>query len=102
MLPEAAPAVAAFMRTEIVVVANVPAVAVNTNGVAFVRHVVPPSLDTSNPAGGVIVTLPARLAPATVYVCAADGVPTVCEKAVNVPVTVIEGTGTVLPVTGTL
>ncbi|MEI9806836.1 MAG: hypothetical protein WDO16_02540 [Bacteroidota bacterium] len=80
---------------------NVPAVGVNTNGVVLVRHVVPPSPDTSKPAGGVTVILPTRLIPDTVYVCAADGVPTVCENGFNVPVTVIDGTGTVLPVTAT-
>ena len=88
----------AAMRIEIVVDANDPPLRVS---VREAKKLVP-SVDTSKLAGAVIVTLPVRLDPLTEKVCAAEGVPCVAVKAANVPVTVIDGGGTTVPLTATV
>jgi hypothetical protein len=50
----------------------------------------------------VIVTLLVRLDPLTEKVCAAEAVPCVAVKTANVPVTVIDGGGTTVPLTATV
>ena len=98
-LPETGPlgAVAAI-RTEIVVDATDPLLWVSVREVKkFV-----PSADTSKLAGAVIVTLLVRLDPLTEKVCAAEAVPCVAVKTANVPVTVIDGGGTTVPLTATV
>ena len=88
----------AVNRTEIVVEATDPLICVSVREVKkFV-----PSVDTSKLAVAVTVTLPMRLAPLTVKVCAAEAVPCVAVNAASVPVTVIAGGGTTVPPTPTV
>jgi hypothetical protein len=99
MLPVGEPTLAeAERRTEIVVMANVPALGVNVR----LPPKLAPSFDTSNPDGVVNVTLPVRFAPLTVKVCTAEAVPAVVLNATNVLVVVIDGGGTTVPLTATV
>ena len=99
ILPETAPLVAAAaIRTEMVVVATEPLLAVKVRETAKLA----PSVETSKLVGAVIMTLPVRFAPLTVKVCAAEAVPCVAENAASVPVTVIAGGGTTMPPTPTV
>ena len=88
----------AAIRTEIVVDATDPLLWVSVREVKkFV-----PSVDTSKLAGAVTVTLPVKFAPLTEKVWAVEAVPCVAVKTANVPVTVIDGGGTTVPLTATV
>jgi hypothetical protein len=77
ILPEAAPTGAvALMRTETVVTPSEPPLTLKLRTSAKLV----PSVDTSKLAGAATVTLPVRLAPLTVNVCAAEAVPCVPEN----------------------
>ena len=98
-LPETGPlgAVAAI-RTEIVVDATDPPLWVSVREVKkFV-----PSVETSKLAGAVTVTLPVRFAPLTEKVWAVEAVPCVAVNEASVPVTVMDGAGTTVPLTATV
>ncbi len=99
ILPETAPLVAvAAIRTEMVVVATEPLLAVKVRETAKLA----PSVETSKLAGAVIMTLPVRLVPLTVKVCAAEAVPCVAVKAASVLDTVVDGGDTTVPLTATV
>jgi hypothetical protein len=85
-------------RTEIVVDATDPLLWARVREVKkFV-----PSVDTSKLAGAATVTLPVRFAPLTEKVWAVEAVPCVAVNAASVPVTIIAGGGTTVPVTPTV
>jgi hypothetical protein len=98
-LPETEPSGAvAAIRTEIVVDAADPLLWVSVREVEkFV-----PSVETSKLAGASTMTFAVRFAPLTEKVCAAEAVPCVAVKEANVPVTVIAGGGTTVPLTATV
>ena len=98
MLPLGEPATAeAAIRTEMVPEAD-PLLSLT---VAVGPKLVP-LLETSKPVGAVTVTLPVRFAPLTVKACVAEAVPAVVLNAANVPVVLIDGGGTTVPLTATI
>lgn len=88
----------AAIRTEIVVDATDPPLWVSVREVKkFV-----PSVETSKLAGAITVRLSVRFAPLTEKVWAVEAVPCVAVNEASVPVTVIDGGGTTVPLTATV
>ena len=88
----------AAIRSEIVVDATDPLLWVSVReGKKFV-----PSVETSKLAGASTMTFAVRFAPLNEKVWAVEAVPCVAVKTANVPVTVIDGGGTTVPLTATV
>ncbi len=86
------------IRTEIVVDATDPLLWVRVREVKkFV-----PSVETSKLAGASTLILPVKFAPLTEKVCGVEAVPCVAVNEASVPVTVIDGAGTTVPLTPTV